>query len=257
MRIYTVGAGSGTEPIRGYHHVCWVLETGGGLYWFDAGEGCSYNAVMMGLDLLQVRAVFLTHPHMDHVGGLGNLLWNIRKYTFVRRKFDPFTLPLMTPSLSQAGNLLRFLGETEGNFDACFTVEPAAGRDGLIFDDGRVRVEARHNLHLGVPADGVWKSYSFRVRAEGKAIVYSGDVGSLSDLGEWPEECDLLLMESGHHSPPGVAAELRARNCRIGKLVFIHHGLELLRDPEEVTRRASDAWGAPVFAAADMGEFKL
>ncbi len=257
MRIHTIGVGSGTEPIPGYHHVCWVLETGGKLYWFDAGENCSYNGVMMGLDLLKIRAIFISHPHMDHVGGLGNLLWCVRKYTTVLKKYDPFTISIRTPLLSQLENVLGVLSETEGNFKSCFTIDAKPVQDGLVYDDGQVRVEARHNRHLGIPADGVWKSFSYRIQAEGKTIVYSGDTGSVSDLGDWPEDCDLFLMESGHHSPPAVAAELRGGNCRIGKLMFIHHGLELLHDPEGVRARASAAWGAPVEVAAEMSSFDL
>ena len=39
--------------------------------------------------------------------------------------------------------------------------------------------------------------------------------------------------------------------------MFIHHGLELLHDPEGVRARASAAWGAPVEVAAEMSSFDL
>ena len=67
------------------HHTAWALERDGRVYWFDAGEGCAHTAHIMGVDLLSVSDVFISHPHMDHVGGLPHLLWTIRKlYTRTR-----------------------------------------------------------------------------------------------------------------------------------------------------------------------------
>ena len=83
MKLWFFGTCSGTEPLPGRHHVSFALESEGGLYWFDAGEGCSYTAKLAGADLLAVKKIFISHTHMDHVGGLGNLLWNIRKLEWV------------------------------------------------------------------------------------------------------------------------------------------------------------------------------
>ena len=77
MKIHFLGTCAGTEPIPGRQHMSFVIESNGALYWFDAGEGCSRTAYLNGLDLMGVKAVFISHPHMDHTGGLANLIWTI------------------------------------------------------------------------------------------------------------------------------------------------------------------------------------
>ena len=86
IKVHILGSCSGTEPYEGRHHTSVALETEKGLYWLDAGECCSYTAYLMGLDLLKTKGIFISHCHMDHVGGLGKLLWDIRKLTVVKSR---------------------------------------------------------------------------------------------------------------------------------------------------------------------------
>ena len=86
MKIHFLGTCAGTEPMPGRKHASIAVESGKNIYWFDAGEGCSYTAHLLGIDLLKVNKVVISHTHMDHVGGLGNLLWNIRKLVIMRKQ---------------------------------------------------------------------------------------------------------------------------------------------------------------------------
>jgi ribonuclease BN (tRNA processing enzyme) len=86
MKFHFLGTCSGTEPMKGMHHCSFVVEIDGALYWFDAGENCSYAAVIKGLDIMQTEALFLSHPHIDHVGGLANLFFCFDKFIWTYRK---------------------------------------------------------------------------------------------------------------------------------------------------------------------------
>ena len=55
------------------------VDIDGRLYWFDAGESCSHTGHLLGLDLTEVKSIFISHAHIDHVGGLAKLLWCMRK----------------------------------------------------------------------------------------------------------------------------------------------------------------------------------
>jgi ribonuclease BN (tRNA processing enzyme) len=127
----------------------------------------------------------------------------------------------------------------------------------LVYQDENVTVEARHNYHLQDPDAAEFTSYSFRILAEGKKIVYSGDVRKYTDMGDWLDDCDLLMMETGHHKASEVCAGLRADNCGVKDIIFVHSGRELLNDYEGALSRAEAAWGKKLRAALDAETFEI
>lgn len=233
--IFTVlGSCSGTEPMPGRHHTSVVLETGGGLYFLDAGENCAYSSYLLGLDLLRTQAVFLSHTHMDHVGGLPHLLWNLRKLCTLSPEAESRmagrNIPVYTPDLDSFDGVWKMLRSSEGNYETVFTVEPRLVTDGPLYS-GSLAVEAFHNFHLGTPEPGEpWRSFSFALWAEGKKIVYSGDFRDLSELLPRLENADLIFLETGHHRAFALCEELLRSGISFGKAIFFHHGVEILRD---------------------------
>ena len=243
MKIHFFGTCSGTQPIAGTHHLSFALEIGDGYYWFDAGETCSYTAHLMGVDLLKIRQIFISHPHMDHVGGLGNLLWTVRKLTQGkngRRKEG--NIELYIPDLTTFDGIMQVLKNTEGNFEIDFEIFGHEVADGLVSDDGLVRVTAQHNHHLVHEEGTPWRSFSYAIEAEGKRIVFSGDIKSLDDLAPLAENgCDVLIMETGHHKVADVCAGLAERNWPIKRLWFAHNGPDILRDVPAAAERAQQS----------------
>jgi len=93
-----------------------------------------------------------------------------------------------------------------------------------------LEVVAKHNLHLPRKEHG-WESFSFRITAQNKRIIYSADVKGLDDLSEFLEQgCDLLLMETGHHKPEDVCQTIVDRGYAVKNLYFLHHGRSILND---------------------------
>lgn len=231
MKLYIFGSCSGTEPMEGRHHTSLAIEINGRVYWFDAGENCSHTAHLMGVDLLSVSDVFISHTHMDHVGGLGNLLWNIRKLSGVKNKLPSHgDVRIYIPNLDTFHAILTVLKNTEGNYKTEYQTLVTQVSDGTLLKNDDIEVVAKHNFHLPQKGDE-WQSFSFCITAKGKRIVYSGDVKSLEDLRDFLHEgCDLLLVETGHHKPEHICEEIVQKGYSVKYIYFLHHGRSVLND---------------------------
>jgi len=253
VTVTILGSCSGTEPMPGRHHTSFTIEYRGKLYWFDAGECCSHTAHVAGLALPLTEAVFVSHTHMDHVGGLPNLLWTLNKLSTVsqdsHRRLRDRNIQIFIPDLKVWDGIEKLLAGTEGGFCTPFRLQAQRYEDGVIYDVNGVRVIALHNKHLGDTAP--FMSFSFRAEIGDKSIVYSGDVKSIEDCEPLLEDCDLLLMETGHHKVEDVCHWLKDSGSGIDQLIFVHHGRAILDNPARELGKAKEILGEKVSIAGD------
>ena len=232
MKITFLGTCSGTEPMPNRHHSSVIFEINDRYYWFDAGENCSHKAYTSGVDVSHVRAVFISHMHVDHIGGLANLMSVIRKVHRVTGvpQINDNCYDIFVPSLKTLNSVKDVAGIPTAPCKGVNAIEHEIS-DGLLFEDENIRVTALHNTHLKETGEKGWHAYSFLIEAEGKRIVFSGDVGYVEELEPYVADgCDALIMETGHHAVSKVCEYVSARS--VGKLYFTHHGREILRDVE-------------------------
>lgn len=231
MKLHFLGTCAGTEPMPERRHACIAVECNDRLYWFDAGEGCSITGHLMGLDLLKVKKVIISHTHMDHVGGLGNLLWNIRKLSSMKNT-NPDDIDLYTPLLEVTDSVFSLLENTENRFEKGFEINVHEVNDGVLFDDGCVRVTAFHNQHVIAPEKKDWISFSYLIEAEGKRIVYSGDLYEYNELDRLiGDYCDAVIIETGHFGIDKTYEYLKNKNTK--RVYFSHNGREIINFPKE------------------------
>lgn len=255
MKFHVLGSCSGTEPMPGRHHTSVALELGEDLFYFDAGENCGYSSYLLGLDQLSTQSIFISHTHMDHIGGLPNLLWNLRKLCTLspenQARMQGKKVRVYLPDLDVFQGVWKMLRGSEGNYETVFTLEPHLISDGTLTQD-RLHVTAFHNYHLGEPAPGEgWRSFSFLIEAQGKRVAYSGDFRDLTELLPWLDGTDLVFLETGHHRACTLCRELLDAGVHFGQVVFFHHGVEILRDFQGELSLAQAVLGDRVSFAED------
>lgn len=237
MNIHYLGTCSGTEPMPNMHHASLIMEINGKYYWFDAGECCVHTACSLGLNVMRSRAVFISHPHIDHIGGLANLFACIGKLIrrYDKRLITDNTLDIFfpNPELLQA---IKLVSNSGFGTDLSFTLKEHKTCEGLLFCDENIRVTALSNTHLQQTGIQEPLAFSFLIEAEGKRIVFSGDVGTPEELDPFTKEgCALLIMETGHHKVADVCRYALERG--IPQLRLTHHGREIINDRPGVEDR--------------------
>ena len=166
--------------------------------WFvvDAGRGATMRIAGTELKYANLKAVFLTHLHSDHTAGLPDLFNTSWQFG---RKTVPLELygPPGTKRLADA--MLQFFAEDIHFRRDLMEKHPAAGatirthivREGVVYDDGDVKVTAFAVDHKPVPY-----AFGYRFESRGETVVISGDTRPTANLIRFAKNADVLVLEA-------------------------------------------------------------
>jgi len=231
MRVTVLGSASGISmPGRG--HTCVALECGRGLYLFDLGEPVGREILARGLPVASLKAAFVSHMHSDHAGGLFQLLKNLHLYHNHPRylpQVDRVTIALPAEAVDavKAFSVAMYMFAERMKVRVDYLPISA----GPLYRDENIRVTARATAHMDEYRDLVksrpeyaalkCEAFSFEVFAEGRRIVYSGDLGSIDDILAVARGADLVVLEFGHLLP--LEENLaRLAGLGIGRIILTH-----------------------------------
>ncbi len=256
MRLHFLGTGGGSNLTGERGFPCYVLEGAEGLYFLDAGEGAMHAARRAGLDLLTVRGIFLTHPAVDHAGGVATLLWAIRKLGKHRSSDHLLETLLFVPEMEAWEGIYTLLeAATRHRFGEGLFVQTIRYTDGLVTDDGELQLIARHNTHFGTPhLRQKWASYGFRAEYGNRTLVYTGDVNEPDEVRPLLEGgCDWLILDGGHMDLAGAGAAMKPEAGTVRNVALVHLPPERLARAEEIGHGLRDGLGAEAVLVPEDG----
>lgn len=199
MRIVMLGTGAALpDPDRCHTSILITLDSGRHLM-LDCGHGATRQLVRADVNPAEVGDLFLTHLHHDHVCELPFFVitgWILNR-TGALNIFGPDGTKTMVGHLFENGAFdadIRARGAyplRQANIEA---IRPKVTQydQGLVFADDEIRVTAAHMDHI--PRD-ISPCFGFRIEAEGKVVVFSGDTAPCDNILTLSRDADLLIHE--------------------------------------------------------------
>lgn len=192
-----------------------AVVVGDKLFVVDVGRGVTQRLWASGIPLKNLRAVFLTHLHSDHISGLPDLFntsWIFGRYEPLRLYGPPGTRELadaMVAFFAVDVPIRRDL--TEMHPGAGATVDTRVVAEGVVYEDPDVKISAFRVDHRPVS-----EAFGYRFDGGGRSIVISGDTRPSDNLIQHAKGADVLVHEAylPEHfervDTPEVAARLKA-----------------------------------------------
>ncbi len=204
MKITILGSGHGVPEA---HKQCTsiLFEVNDRHYFIDAGCDISMELANKRIHPNDVKAIFITHPHTDHINGLYSFL-SLLGWCYTESN------PEMYVPNEKCAILVHQYLEAFG-----WKLRPeqklALVREGVIFDDGSFRVTAFATQHCP-------DSHAFLIEAEGNRVLCSGDLCHPAIDFPPVDDLDVAILEGAHFNVTEYAGILKNRSV---KSVYINH----------------------------------
>jgi ribonuclease BN (tRNA processing enzyme) len=248
MRLTVLGSGTALPHPRRSSSAHW-LDTAAGTVMLDMSGPAVHRMAEEGCDWANLDAVWVSHFHLDHVGGLAPFLFGTRHapQTQLRRK------PLVVCGPRGTEELLRRFDEAGGYklFEQPFPVEvrEVAPRAEFELLPG-LSAETFSTPHTG-------ESLAVRLTERGgTSLVYTSDTGFTEGLAGFARAADLFLMECSFFRTKPIETHLVLEEAmRLARLsgarrVMLSH-LYPEWDGVDVAAEAKKFWDGETVAARD------
>ncbi|HEX4856503.1 MAG TPA: MBL fold metallo-hydrolase [Limnobacter sp.] len=236
---------------------CTFVVAGSNMYLFDSGSGSAKQINTMGFSTGQLKGIFITHFHSDHIDGLGEVLmtrWAQQADGKRLTVHGPEGIDRMVRGFQKA-YAADTAYRTEHHGEETMPPELAGadvneftvnrGEYTVVLQQPDLLIEAFQVNHSPVsPAVG------YRIQYKGRVVVLSGDTTSDNQVKDAAKNADLLIHEAlspelvgrlqqvaldnkrtrlakifadipGYHATPEQVAQL-AREAGVGQVVLSH-----------------------------------
>lgn len=249
MKLVVLGSGTSVPHPQRASAAFW-LETENGSLLLDCSADAPHRMAAEGLDWANLDAIWISHLHLDHCGGLAPLLFGLKSAPETRDRKKPLHI-LACPGIER---LLRAIDEANDYklFEQPFPIaleevaDPAtnfallSGLEAQTFSTPHTRESLALKL----------------TNTRGTTVVYSSDTGYSEDLAEFARGADLLILECSFRrdkpTPKHLELAEAMRLARIAEprtLLLTHLYPEW--DGVDIEAEARQLWPGTTIAARD------
>jgi ribonuclease Z len=193
LKVTLLGTGA-PPPIMERFGPSIFVEAGGDKLVFDAGRGALQRLLQLKVPLKDVRTLFLTHLHSDHVVGIPDLWltgWLVGRPEVPLRVWGPLGTKALMAHLEQAyqGDI-RIRRDEEGLPPQGVAVVAEEITEGVVYEHNGVKVTAFEVDHG--PLKPV---FGYRIDYAGRSVVLSGDTRFSENLIRFAQGVDVVVHE--------------------------------------------------------------
>jgi ribonuclease BN (tRNA processing enzyme) len=248
VQVITLGTAGGPRVRLKRSAPANALIVGNAVYVIDAGDRTLQQLAAARVNLERVKAVFITHHHLDHTAGLSPML-GIRWMTNVTSplKFvGPPGMKAIAQGLQTSIQPALAIGTAGKILDPLHNVDvQEVTGSGVVYQDENIKVTAAENTHFHMPVTDPAKkplSFAYRIETKQGVVVFTGDTGPSDAVTELARGADMLVSEVVN--PDATLAEVRRNAPRLSAQAFANIRAHLVEDhvaPDAVGQMAAKA----------------
>ncbi len=248
MKLIVLGSGTSVPHPARASAAHW-LETSGGTLLLDISADAAHRMAQEQLDWPNLAAIWVSHFHLDHLGGLPAFLFGLKWAPQTENRTKP--LPIFGPAGLQ--RIMQTISDSNQYklFEQAFPIEivevPASGKCEIL----------PGVIAQTFPTPHTDESLGLRLNdGSSKSFVYTSDTGFSENLVPFANRVDLLLMECSFRRNKRVQKHLEladamklAELCSPGRVVLTHLYPEW--DGVDIEAEARQLWPGETIAAFD------